>query len=344
MIGDRQPRKEDDRLVTGRTTWTAAVRPAGTLHLVFLRSPLAHGRLLRVDVAAALESPGVVAAFTGEDLTLGGEGIRTIGRQRDRPNPVLQPLAVGKVRFAGEPVVAVVARTEAAAVDALEAVAVDYDPLPVVGDPAAAPEAGPLVHDTVPGNVCFEHEHSAGDLAAAFAAAVVVVRRRFALPRVAPVAMEPRSVVAVPDGDGYTVWSSTQTPHLVRHELARATGIPAASLRVVAPDVGGAFGGKVCTYPEDIVVLEAARRLGRPVAWTATRSEDLAATAHGRVIEQEVAVAATRDGRMLALEVGLRADVGAYLSPVGPGSALGGVSMYPGIYRFEAYRLTARGV
>ncbi|HEX6919558.1 MAG TPA: xanthine dehydrogenase family protein molybdopterin-binding subunit [Actinomycetes bacterium] len=344
MIGDPQRRKEDDRLVTGRTTWTANVRPPGTLHVAFLRSPVPHGRLRRVDVAGVLGRPGVVAAYTGDDLTLGPQGIRTIGRDRSRPQPVQQPLAVGTVRYPGEPVVAVVARTAAAAADALEAVEVDYEPLPVVGDARAALTSPVLVHDHVPGNVCFEHEQAAGDLAAAVAAADVVVRRRFALPRVAPVAMEPRCVVAGPDGDGFTVWSSTQTPHIVRHELARATGLPAARLRVVAPDVGGAFGGKVCTYAEDIVVLEAARRLGRPVAWTATRSEDLAATTHGRVIEQEVSVAATRDGRLLGLEVRLVADVGAYISPVGAGSALGGATMYPGIYRFEAYSLTATGV
>ena len=322
MIGDPVRRKEDDHLVTGRTTWTANVRPAGTLHLAFLRSPVAHGRLIHLDVRPAAAQPGVVAVLTGEDLRLGERGF--VGAMLDGSGPVHQPLAVDVVRFPGEPVAAVVARDAAAAVDALSAIEVDYEPLPTVGDAASALASPLRVHDDIEGNICFTHEQSAGDVAAVFAGADVVVRRRFSLARVAPAAMEPRSVVAAPDGDGYTVWTSTQTPQIVRYELARATGMPEAMLRVVAPDVGGGFGGKVCAYMEDFVVLQAARWLGRPVAWNATRSEDLATTCHGRVLVQDVAVAATAQGRLLGLDVGLLADVGAYLSPIGAGSALGG--------------------
>jgi carbon-monoxide dehydrogenase large subunit len=342
MIGDPVRRKEDDHLVTGRTTWTANVRPSGTLHLAFLRSPVAHGRLTRLDISAALSQPGVIAVLTGEDLRLGDRGF--VGAMQGKRAPEHQPLAVDVVRFPGEPVAAVVARDAAAAADALSAIEVDYEPLPTVGDAAAALTSQLRVHDNVEGNISFTHEKSSGDVAAAFAGADVVVRRRFSLARVAPAAMEPRSVVAAPDGDGYTVWTSTQTPQIVRYELARATGMPEALLRVVAPDVGGGFGGKVCAYTEDFVVLQAARRLGRPVAWNATRSEDLATTCHGRVLVQDVAVGATAQGRLLGLDVALLADVGAYVSPVGPGSALGGGEMYPGIYRFDAFTLRATGV
>ena len=342
MIGDPIRRKEDDHLVTGRTTWTASVRPSGTLHVAFLRSPVAHGRIAHLDVSGAMTQPGVVAVLTGEDLRLGDRGF--VGAMVSKRAPVHQPLAVDVVRFPGEPVAAVIARDAAAATDALSAIEVDYDPLPTVGDAESALTSQVRVHDEIEGNVCFTHEQSAGDVAAAFAAADVVVRRRFSLARVAAAAMEPRSVVAAPDGDGYTVWTSTQTPHIVRYELSRATGIPEASLRVVAPDVGGGFGAKVCAYMEDLVVLEAARRLGRPVAWNATRSEDLATTCHGRVLVQDVALAATREGRLLGLDVGLIADVGAYVSPVGAGCALGGNDMYPGIYRLDAFALRATGV
>lgn len=344
MIGAAQRRKEDDRLLTGRTSWTASIRPPGLLHLVFLRSPLAHAVLTRVDVTAALARPGVVAACTGEDLQLGPDGIRTLGFVRGGPNPVQQPLAVGRVRYPGEPVVALVARDATQAADALEAIEVDYEPLPVVGDARGALTSDVLVHESMAGNVCSTEQRGQGDVDAAMARCDVVVHRRLALPRVAPVAMEPRATVAAPEGDGYVVWSSTQTPHLVRHELSRASGIPAERLRVVAPDVGGAFGGKVCTYAEDIVALELARRLGRPVGWTATRSEDLATTAHGRVVEQDVTIGATRDGRLLALKVELLSDIGAYYSPVGPGCALEAGGMYPGIYRFEAFSLTGTAV
>ena len=342
MIGDPVRRKEDDHLVTGRTTWTASVRPLGTLHLAFLRSPVAHGRLQHLDVSRAVAEPGVVAVLTGEELRLGDHGF--VGISSDDTTPVHQPLAVGIVRFPGEPVAAVIARSAAEAVDALAAIDVDYDPLPAVGDAASALTSDALVHDAMEGNICFTHEQSAGDVAAAFVDADVVVRRQFSLARVAPAAMEPRSVVAAPDGDGYTVWTSTQTPHILRYELARATGMPEASLRVVAPDVGGGFGGKVCTYVEDLVVLQAARRLGRPVAWNATRSEDLATTAHGRVVVQEVALAATAQGRLLGLDVALLSDVGAYVSPVGPGAAGVTSDFLTGIYRIDACAVRVTGV
>jgi aerobic carbon-monoxide dehydrogenase large subunit len=342
MIGDPVRRKEDDHLVTGRTTWTANVRPAGTLHLGFLRSPVAHGRLIRLDISRAVSQPGVVAVLTGEDLRLGERGF--VGAMQGKRAPEHQPLAIDVVRYPGEPVAAVVARDAAAAADALSVIEVDYEPLPTVGDAAAALTSQVRVHNGIEGNICFTREKSAGDVAAAFAGADVVVRRQFSLARVAPAAMEPRSVVAAPDGDGYVVWTSTQTPQIIRYELARATGIPEAMLRVVAPDVGGGFGGKVCAYMEDFVVLQAARRLGRPVAWNATRSEDLATTCHGRVLVQDIAVAATAQGRLLGLDVGLLADVGAYVSPVGPGSAMGGGELYSGIYHFDAYALRATGV
>jgi carbon-monoxide dehydrogenase large subunit len=217
------------------------VRPTGTLHLAFLRSPVAHGRLAHLDVAGAAAVPGVVAVLTGKDLGLDARGF--LGTMTGRRSPAHHPLVIDVVRFPGEPVAAVIARDAATAVDALSAIEVDYEPLPIVGDAEAALTSQTRVHDDIDGNVCFTREKSAGDVAAAFASAEVVVRRRFSLGRVSPVAMEPRSVVAAPEGDGYIVWSSTQTPQIVRYELARAAGLPEALLRVVAPDVGGGFGG-----------------------------------------------------------------------------------------------------
>jgi aerobic carbon-monoxide dehydrogenase large subunit len=341
VIGAAQLRKEDDHLVTGRTLWTSNVRLPGLLHIAFLRSPVAHGRITALDVSAAAEQPGVVGVLTGADLGLGDRGFSGV---LNRKGPRHDAIAVDVVRYPGEPVAAVVARDPAAAQDALAAIEIDFEPLPVVGDAEAALVADTQLHDGVEANTAFSYEKSYGDVAAAIEAAEVVVRRRLTLGRVASAAMEPRAVVAAPDADGWTVWTSTQTPHIVRHELARAAGLPDSQLRVIAPDVGGGFGSKVCAYGEDLVVLLAARRLGAPVSWTATRGEDLASTAHGRVLVQDLTLAADRDGTLRALDVSLVSDVGAYDSPAGAGSALGGAQMYAGIYRLDAHALRATGV
>jgi carbon-monoxide dehydrogenase large subunit len=344
MIGASPRRREDARLITGRTSWTFNVRPLGCLHVAFLRSPVPHARLTRVDVSGALQARAVVAAFAGESLRIGDTGLVGLFPSAEHPSPVHQPLAIDRVRYPGEAIAVVVARDPGSAVDALEAIDVSFDPLPVVGDGEQALLSTALVHEHIAGNLCYQEEQGTGDVAAAFAAADVVVRRRFALPRVAPAAMEPRCVTVAPEGDGYTVWTSTQTPHIVRHQLAVNAGLPQSAIRVVAGDVGGGFGSKVGAYPEEVVLLKLAHRLGRPVTWTATRSEDLAATVHGRVLVQDVAIAASTEGRMLGLEVALVSDVGAYVSPAGAGSAMFGATMYPGIYQFDAFRLSATGV
>jgi carbon-monoxide dehydrogenase large subunit len=340
VIGDPTRRKEDDRLVTGRGRWADAHPPGDALHLAFVRSPLAHAEVVGIDVSAAAARPGVVAAWSGAELSLPTGSPRLGGRGR----PAAPLLAAERVRYPGEAVAVVVARTRAQAVDALEAVDVDYEPLPVVGDADAAATGERLVHDDQPGNIAGDTSRSEGDVEAALAGSDVVVRRRFSLARVAPTAMEPRSVTVVPDGDGYLVRMSTQTPHISRWMLARAAGLPEESVHVVAADVGGGFGGKIGVYAEETVALLAAMRLGRPVTWSATRSEDLATTVHGRVLVQDVAIGAMRDGRLTALDVTLLSDIGAYVGPVGAGSALYADSMYPGIYRFDAFRISGQAV
>ena len=182
-----------------------------------------------------------------------------------------------------------------------------------------------------------------GDVDAAFAEAAVVIRRRFEQPRVFPAAMEPRAAVVQPTADGFTMWVSTQVPHIVGTCWRAGSGIAEDRLRVIAPDVGGGFGGKIF-YAEELVALLAARELNRPVAWTATRSEDLQTTFHGRALIQDVAIAATASGDITALDVRLIGDAGAYASPLGPGSAMGGARMYPGIYRIPHYRFACQCV
>lgn len=331
-------RTEDLHLITGSTAWTANIRPPGTLHLAHVRSPMAHARF-SVDVTAARQAPGVVAVWTGDDVA--GWCAETPSLD-DGPNAQL--IATDTVRYVGDPVAVVVARSITEAVDAAELVDVDYDPLPsVTAVDAALADDAPILHSQRDDNVVLSSERSDGDVEAAFAQADVVVRRRFEQPRVFTAAMEPRAVVAQPTPEGYTVWVSTQVPHIVRFLLAQGSGIPEDRLRVIAPDVGGGFGGKFF-YSEELLALLAARELNRPVAWTATRSEDLQTTFHGRALIQEVGLAASREGIILGLDVRLLGDAGAYVSPIGPGSAMGGARMYPGIYRIENYRFACQCV
>ncbi len=337
-IGSAALRTEDLHLITGNTLWSANVRPQGTLHLCFVRSPMPHARFT-IDVAVARNAPGVVAAWTGSDLA---------GRCALLPSlddgPDMPLVATDTVRYVGEAVAVVAARSPAAAVDAAELVDVDYDPLPALPDvEAALADGAPLLHEGCDRNIVYEKVRDPGDVDAAFADAAVVIRRRFEQPRVFPAAMEPRAAVVQPTADGFTMWVSTQVPHIVRYLLARGSGIAEERLRVIAPDVGGGFGGKIF-YAEELVALLAARELNRPVAWTATRSEDLQTTFHGRALIQDVAIAATASGDITGLDVRLISDAGAYASPLGPGSAMGGARMYPGIYRIPHYRFACQCV
>jgi carbon-monoxide dehydrogenase large subunit len=326
-------RTEDLHLITGTTRWTANIRPLGTLHLVFVRSPMPHARFT-IDVTEARNASGVHAVWTGADVARWCPELPSF---EDGPN--MELLATDTVRYVGEAVAVVVARSAAAAVDAAELVDVDYDDLPAITDAEAAlGDDAPLLHVGMSSNKASDDREGAGDVDAAIAAAEVVLTRRFEQPRVFPAAMEPRSVVVAPEGDGFTAWVSTQTPHIVRHFLAIAADMSEDLLRVIAPDVGGGFGGKFF-YAEEVVALLAARELNRPVAWNATRSEDFQTTFHGRAIIQDITIAATREGEITALDVHLIGDAGAYVSPIGPGSASGGLQMYPGIYRIPNHRI-----
>ncbi|MDX3235165.1 xanthine dehydrogenase family protein molybdopterin-binding subunit [Streptomyces sp. ME03-5709C] len=348
-VGRARVRKEDARLVTGRTNWTDNITVPGLLHMAILRSPMAHARIERIDVSPALERPGVVAAYSGRDLA---DGLGSLPCAwpvtEDIVLPGHPPVAVDEVRHTGDPVAVVVARDRYAAADALEAIDVDYEPLPPVLDmEAALAEGAPLVHADKGTNRCYTWPLATGeDYAAVRERADVVVRRRFVQQRLIPNAMEPRAVVAVPPGasDEYTLYSATQIPHIVRVMMAVVTGIPEHRLRVVAPDVGGGFGSKLQVYGEEAVGLAVARRLGRPVKWTESRSEGYLATHHGRDQIQDLELAATREGRLLGLKVDLLADMGAYLMIVTPGIPLLGAFMFPGIYKMDAYDFTCTGV
>ncbi|MFF9126941.1 xanthine dehydrogenase family protein molybdopterin-binding subunit [Streptomyces sp. NPDC014889] len=348
-VGRARLRKEDARLITGQTNWTDNITVTGLLHLAILRSPMAHARIERIDVSPALERPGVVAAFSGRDLA-GGLGSLPCAWPvtEDMVLPDHPPVAVDEVRHAGDPVAVVVARDRYAAADALEAIEVDYEPLPPVLDlEEALAEDAPLVHADKGTNRAYLWPLRTGeDFEAVRQRADVVFKRRYRQQRLIPNAMEPRAVVVTPlaaSGE-FTVYSATQIPHILRIMLSVVTGVPEHKLRVVAPDVGGGFGSKLQVYGEEAIAVEVARRLGRPVKWTESRSEGYLATHHGRGMIQDIEIAATREGRLLGLKVDLLADMGAYLMLVTPGIPILGAFMYPAIYKMDAYEFNCTGV
>jgi carbon-monoxide dehydrogenase large subunit len=252
-------------------------------------------------------------------------------------------MAVDEVRYVGEAVACVVARDRYAAADALAAIEVDYEQLPPVLDiRTALDEASPKVHEA--GNKSFVWPFVQGDIEAAFRDAPVVLERTFRQQRLIPAAMEPRAVVCSCVGGEFTLWSATQIPHVLRVMLALVTGIPEQNIRVIAPDVGGGFGSKLQVTAEEVLAVLIARRLGRPVKWTESRSEGNMTVHHGRDQWQRIRIAAGRDGRLRGLSVDLLADMGAYLMLVTPGVPLLGAFMYNSIYKWDAYSFRCTGV
>lgn len=346
QVGASRLRKEDARLITGQTEWTDNITLPGMLHMAFVRSPMAHARITHLDVSPARDQQGVIAAFSGRDF--GDEQGSLPCAWPVTPDivmPAHPPLATDEVRYVGEAVAVVVARDRYAAADAVEAVEVDYEPLPAVVDMEEALADGtPLVHSDAGTNKSFAAPMNVGDIDAAFSGADVTISRRYVQQRLIPSAMEPRATVAAPVGDELTLYSATQVPHVLRVMAAMTTGIPEHKIRVVAPDVGGGFGSKLQVAAEEIISLLVAKRLGRPVKWTEGRSEGYQTTHHGRDQIQRIEIAADRDGRLRGLKVDLLADMGAYLMLVTPGVPMLGAFMFPGIYKMDAYSFQCTGV
>jgi len=327
-LGGAVRRREDPRLVTGAGQYTDDVRRDGCLHAVFVRSTFAHARLTNFDASAAKSMPGVVGVFRADDLGL--EPVDALGALRSS-----EP-----ARFVGDAIAVVVAGTRAQAVDAAASVLVDYEPLPVLVDPEAALEPGAtVIHPERGDNLAF-----AGELGeeGALEGAEVVIRQRLLNQRLAGVPIEGNTVLAEPDGEGgIRMWVSTQVPFSVRMDVASAIGLPEAKLRVVAPDVGGGFGAKLMTYPEQSVLGALALKLGRAVRWFEFRSENMVAMTHGRGQIQDVALGATRDGKLVGLEVAVIGDAGAY---PGLGAFLSFTTgqMSSGVYDIPKIRFSTR--
>ncbi|MGH3963230.1 MAG: xanthine dehydrogenase family protein molybdopterin-binding subunit [Pseudonocardiaceae bacterium] len=351
-FGRARKRKEDARLITGRTRWTDNITLPGMLHLAVVRSPLAHAKITSINTDAAKQLPGVHGVFTATDLGAEGIGLPCAWPiTPDMKAPQAPPLASDTVHFAGEGVAIVVARDAASARDAADAVEVDYDARrPVLDMEAALADSATLVHPELGTNRnalwVFDSAAagSGSDVEDAIRDADVVVTRRFRQQRLIPAFMEPRSVVVDPTGEQITMWSATQVPHILRVMIALTLGVPEQKVRVIAPDVGGGFGGKLQVTPEEIITFMVARRLGKPVKWTESRSESLVSAHHGRDQIQDITIAARRDGTVTGLKVELLADMGAYLRLVSPGIPMLGAFMYNSIYKIPAYHFACTNV
>lgn len=313
ILGTRVTRREDPRLLTGTGAYVADLRIAeleGALTVAFVRSTIAHARLEDVDLSEAREMPGVVAVFAAPDLGLAAPGPRMpwVPAQMARPW-----LATDIVRFVGEPVAMVVADDPASAVDAAEMVIVDLDPLSPVVDPEAALAAeSPLLYPEVGSNVACENPAERDE--ALFDGCEVVVSGRMVNQRLAACPLEGRATAAHWDGERLTVWLSTQNAHGARGAFAAGLGLDASLIRIVAPDVGGGFGAKIGSYPEELLTAWAAKRLDRPTRWVETRTENMLAMGHGRAQVHQFEIGGSRDGRVAAYRLDITADGGAYPS------------------------------
>ena len=350
-FGSSIRRREDPRLITGNATYTDDILLPGMLHAAMLRSPYAHARIRSINTTGAANANGVAAVFTAPD---------TDGELQPTPCAWLLPdsdlkiadyhcIAKDFVRYVGDIVAVVVAETSYQAQDALDLIEVDYEPLPAVSEPRKASAKGaPQIHEEIEDNQAFHWTVTGGeDINAAFESADIVVKERIVQQRLIPNAMEPRAALAsyVQATGELTLWNTTQNPHIVRFLCSLVTGIPEDRLRVIAPEVGGGFGSKIAVYPADFVTVFCSKKLGVPVKWVESRSENYQATTHGRDHVQEVELAATRDGKITGLRATVWAGMGAYLSTAAPGipTILHGL-MLSGVYDIPAIHEDVYGI
>src|SRR5215468_11134510 len=336
LIGRSVRRVEDPVLITGKGCYVDDIQLPGILHMAFLRSPYPHAKITSMQTGAAQALPGVVTVVTGADLSehLHVPVIPLVPGMKIPPHPLL---ARGAVHAAGAPVAAVVAHSRALAEDAVNAIEVEYAALPVVVNAEKALESGaPLAREELDSNICYTATKQGGDVDRAFAEAEHIVRLRIASPRLVALTLEPRGVLAKPEPTGdLTVWLSTQSPHLVRADLATAIGFPEHRIRVIAPDVGGGFGSKATLYQDEALACHLALQLGRPIKWIATRSEDFLTTNQGRDQVMMSELALKRDGTMLGLKVRVVGNLGAYLNSLSAIPPLRMMAMAPGCYQIQ---------
>jgi carbon-monoxide dehydrogenase large subunit len=315
ILGTHVVRREDPALVTGAASYIANLRDGGLDHalaVTYVRSPLAHAAITSIDTSEAAALPGVVAVLTAEDVDIAAPRPRLPWVPAEMARPWL---ATGRVRFVGEPVAIVVSETPVQGEDAAELVVVDYDPLDVVVDPEAALDpSAPVLHGETNLACEFLQESPDPDV---FAGCEVVVSGRTVNQRLAAAPLEGRAAAATWDGERLTMWLSTQNAHGARNAVAGALGLDRGDVRLIAPDVGGGFGAKIAPYPEEVLVGWLARRLGRPVRWVESRTEDMLALGHGRDQIHTFTIGGSRDGRIEAYRLDILADAGAYPTMAG---------------------------
>ena len=354
-IGQPLNRVEDARLLTGQGRYTADIDLDGQAFGHVLRSPHAHARIDGIDLNGASDMPGVLSIHTAADIRQAELGSIKCLAPATQPDGSIQPLpphpvlAEGKVRHVGDPVAFIVAETAEQARDAADAILVDYDPLPAAADPMVAIGAGAAsIHDEAPGNISFRWEKGDREKTdAIFAEAAHIVRTRLVNNRVIIAPIETRAAIGDWDGERFTLYTPSQGPHSLRRQLANDIfSMPEDAFRVVTPDVGGAFGMKIFLYAEQILVLLAARQLGRPVKWVGERAADaFLSDTHGRDQINNVELALDGDARFLALRVNNHANMGAYLSNFAPYIPTDcSVLMNNGVYRFQAMHVSVTGV
>jgi aerobic carbon-monoxide dehydrogenase large subunit len=346
LFGTRILRREDDRLLRGTGRFLDDIVVPEMLYVAFHRSPHAHARIRAIDTTAARAVPGVVGVVVAEDLGAAGAAFPQLLPHQGLASATWRALACGKTRFVGEAVAVVVAESQSAADDGVEALVAEYEPLPAVLDLERAVEPGsPLVHDEVAGNLAVVLSQQYGDVEAGLRDAPHRLAERFRVVRAAGQPLEARGVVATADRNTreLTVWSSTQEPHTVRDTIAGLLGMPASSVRVIAPDTGGGFGTKLNVYPEEVLVPWLAQRFGRPVKWTERRGEHMLSATHEREQIHEIEVGFDGDGTLIALKDSFLHDMGAY-APRGGAVAINTSSALPGSYRIGSYRCAVRSV
>ncbi|MBV9396114.1 MAG: xanthine dehydrogenase family protein molybdopterin-binding subunit, partial [Methylobacteriaceae bacterium] len=356
QIGEAQPRVEDLRFIRGTGRFADDIEMSETAHMVLVRSPHAAATIRSIDKSGALDMPGVLAVLTADDLVEDGIGTLHTSVKRNRrdgspmPEPTFRLLAQGATRFVGDAVAAIVAETLVLAHEAAERVSVEYEELPSVTDAVAAAEEGaPAVWpEQAPDNICFVFQQ--GDRAAvdaAFAQAHHVTTLNLRVSRVSANPLEPRNALGMLEAaEGrYTLFTGTQMPHKLRAELAEKTlFVPSTAIRVVSPDVGGAFGMKGSPYPEQGLVLWAAKKVGRPVRWSATRNESFLSDYHARDTASTIELALDQRGIFLALRIKTFANLGAYLAFNTPHSSTNNLGGLAGTYRTPHIHAEVTGV
>lgn len=339
LVGTSLRRKEDHRFLTGQTNFVTDIKPQNSLYASFVRSTSSHAKVKQIRVENARACSGIVAVYTLSDLMgLVGEVPCAVHLPYLR-HTVHYPLANDEVNYYGEPVAVILAESESEAEDGAELVEIEYDPLPTIMDPEQAIASSDLVHETIGTNIAYEFKREFGDVEGGLGRSSHVFDFRLYDQRVFSASMEPRAVISSYDisSDELTLWSATQIPHVLRTFVSRTINHPENKIRVIAPDLGGAFGSKACVYSEEILIPLLAKLRKRPVRWIESRSESFVATTHGRDVVLHASVGINPEGRILAMKTRVIADLGAFLHLYTPQFPPSIALSIPSNYKIPAY-------